>query len=112
MKKIEKAPRHLSRESQELWRDLLKKWDFFPCDLKVLQTGLESYDLVAKCRVQIEKDGLTIQGKAHPLLPVLKEARQGFLRAMKQLNFQVEEPKGRGRPTDSERRNAGNEDED
>jgi hypothetical protein len=78
--------------------------------LSILETAMQSLDLMADAQAQIDKDGLTVKGdrgqiKAHPLLAVIRDARSGFLQSMKALKLEIggdEQPAPVGRPTNSE----------
>lgn len=71
----------------------------------LLQTGLEAFDRMRECQATIKSDGPMIkdrfeQPKAHPLLPVERDARAQMLAALKAINLDLEPLRdGPGRPS-------------
>ena len=92
----DKAPKHLSREAKRIWRQLNATWQFETDSLLVLRIGLEAFDRLQDARRILDEDGLTISmGKGegarilkHPALEVEKNARSGFLQAMRLLGIE------------------------
>ena len=104
-----KPPSHLSSESKKWWRKIEESWELDDSAYILLKTALEAYDEMQKAQELIRKQGLIVKFpsgivRKHPVLEVLKVARQGFLQAWRMLNFGVEPPGEIGRPTDSQRR--------
>ena len=100
-----KAPDYLTPESKTLWDSILSEFEIDDCaGLKILSTGLESYDRAQKAREQIDEEGMTLVdrfgiSKPHPLLASERDSRAAFLSALKQLNLDLEPlKKGPGRP--------------
>lgn len=94
-------PEDLSPSARRLWRSLNKDWELDLQSMMVLRIGLLAYDQAIAAREQIDKDGAMLTTptgytKAHPLLQVEKEARQGFLQAWRMLAFNVEPPPFKG----------------
>ena len=93
--KLPAAPENLSRESRNLWRQLVRDFAIDDaCGLSTLRVGLEAYDLMRTAGSQVEREGQTFtdrfgQPRPHPLLPVLRDARAQYLAALKQLNLDV-----------------------
>jgi hypothetical protein len=89
-------PRGLSAEAKRRWRALVLEYGVDDAaGIQILHTGLQSFDLAERAAATIAKDGPTFvdrfgQPRAHPLLPVLRDARAAYLQAIKQLNFDVE----------------------
>jgi P27 family predicted phage terminase small subunit len=96
LKKLAQTPKSLSSEAKAIWRKLVAEYqieDEGGC--QILQTGLEAYTRMRDAQKQIASDGITTvdrfgQTKAHPLLPVERDARSQWLAALKQLNLDVE----------------------
>lgn len=70
---------------------------------EILRCGLVSLDRAEAAERTIARDGLSFvdkagQPKAHPLLPVARDARAAWLTALKALNLAVGEPARPGRP--------------
>lgn len=93
--KTPNPPKELSTDSKRLWRKVLADYLDLGTDsasLEVLRIGLLARDRAEKCRVQIDRDGEIIvdrfkQKKPHCLLAAERDARSGFLVALKQLGL-------------------------
>lgn len=103
MKKI-KAPDHLSKEAAKIYSDLACEYSIEDvAGLRILEKAGEYFDRAKSASEQIEKDGMTISDKfgqirPHPLLAAERDARAGFLAALKALNLDLEPIKNIGRP--------------
>jgi len=94
--RADKPPKHLSRESKRLWRQLNETWKFEADSLLVLRVGLEAFDRLQHARVILDEEGLTVTmgtGEAvrilkHPALETEKNARSGFLQSMRLLGLE------------------------
>ena len=92
----DKPPKHLSREAKRIWRQLNATWQFESDSLLVLRVGLEAFDRLQDARRILSEDGLTTKmGQdegarilKHPALEVEKNARSGFLQAMRLLGIE------------------------
>src|SRR5215467_9323289 len=92
-------PRGLSPRSRRLRRTLLAAYTFTDPELEWLQRALEQHDLADQCARTIEREGLVVDGKAHPLLAVRRDALLAGARYWRQLRFQDAPPPRRaGRP--------------
>jgi P27 family predicted phage terminase small subunit len=96
-------PNHLSKESKQIWSEIVKGWEILESDFTVLRIALESFDRLQEARRVIDKEGMILvdgKGKkyAHPALAVEKESRTGLLRAWRQLGLDLEPPQPVGRP--------------
>jgi phage terminase small subunit len=108
---VNNPPKHLSRSSKQLWRDLTTEYSLDDAaGLRILRSALESLDRAEAAREAIARDGLLIkdrwgQDKVNPLCAVERDARSSFLHAMKALSLDLEPLRsGPGRPPDSERK--------
>jgi len=78
-----------------MWRQMQSAHRFDdPASLALLRTALEAHMRGRRCRQAIDKDGETLpdrfgQVKPHPLLPAERDARAGFLSAMKILGLDL-----------------------
>lgn len=103
MTKRSKAPEHLGELERDLWVTITRDYalDDAP-GLALLAQALEAHQLARECRETIDKEGLMIAGKPHPLLITLRDARKCFGVFLKQCNFDLEPLHGRpGRPSGS-----------
>jgi hypothetical protein len=86
-------PAHLAEPERALWASAVADFDLeSDTALAVLTTGLEAHMRIAEIRHQIAVDGLTIldkfgQIKIHPLLAAERDARAGWLAAVKALGL-------------------------
>jgi len=100
VKTTQLAPRGLSDRSRRLWRDLVAAYDFQPHEHELLVRALEQNDLADQCARTIRRDGLQVDGKAHPLVAVQRDALQTSARYWRQLKFKSsgEQARRPGRP--------------
>jgi hypothetical protein len=77
----------LSPRSRRFRTKLLATYDFARHELELLDRTLEERDLADRCSAIIEREGLTVDGKAHPLLAVRRDALQTAARTWRQLRF-------------------------
>jgi P27 family predicted phage terminase small subunit len=102
---MRRAPKHLSDEARQIWREVNSKWDLQEHELAILKTGLEAFDRMNTARKLIEKHGLvyvtnTQNLRKNPACDLECKARTGFLAAFRQLGLEVpdEEKRRPGRP--------------
>jgi P27 family predicted phage terminase small subunit len=88
-------PAHLGEPEKHIWDAVFRDFDL-PTEtaLAILTAGLESHMRARLAREQVDKDGMTITGrdgqeKVHPLLAVERDARSGFLQAVKLLGLDL-----------------------
>ena len=105
LKKLAPAPKTLSPEAKDWWRKLVTEYGIEDdAGLLLLQTALESLDLMRTAQRAIKKDGATVrdrwaQVKPHPLLSVERDSRAGLLAALRELHLDLEPVRDRaGRP--------------
>jgi P27 family predicted phage terminase small subunit len=101
-----RPPKHLSRESKNLWRTITYEYELDNAGMLLLKVMLESYDRLMQARTELKHDGIVYETpsgykKAHPALSIEKDARSGFLQAWRQLNLDIEPPGSIGRPPGS-----------
>jgi len=96
-------PGHLGASGRQTWAHVVENFVLEPHHLSILQAACEARDRAESCRAQIERDGLTQpdrfgKPRMHPLLPVERDARAAFIRAMQGLGLDVVAPGPPGRP--------------
>ncbi len=99
----------LSEPAHRLKKAILEQFVFEDdASLAILDSGIQAFDLMSAAQAQVVAEGLTVPGdrggkKAHPLLSVVRDARSGFLQAMKALRLEIgadeKVSRGPGRPT-------------
>ena len=93
------SPRHLSREARTWWTKFTREWDLDESALLILQSGLEAFDRMRSAQRAIRRDGLIAKRRVHPAVAVERDARHAMLRALRQLNLDLEPLRdGPGRP--------------
>lgn len=88
------APRHLSRASRRLWRQLAEDYALGdePHALRTLTLACEALDRGEEARERIALDGAYLtdrfgQLKAHPAVAVERDARIAAMRAFRELSL-------------------------
>lgn len=91
-------PRHLSRESAELWKEVTAVYHFAVEGLPILEIALTALDRARQARREIEKVGLLFVNQksgtphANPMLKVERDAQKEFRLAWRQLDLDVSPP--------------------
>ena len=80
--------RGLSLRSRRLRRRLLASHVYAPHELEWLDRALAQFDLADECDAIIAREGLQVDGKAHPLLAVRRDALLAGARYWRQLKFE------------------------
>jgi phage terminase small subunit len=88
-------PRHLPREEQELWRELVNTYRIDDAaSREVLCQAMEARLRVRLCRTQVAEEGQTVIDKkgivrAHPLLQIERSAQASFISALRLLRLDL-----------------------
>jgi hypothetical protein len=88
-------PKHLAAPERKLWQRIVAENTFVDAaGLELLATALESRQRLRLCREAIARDGQVVkdrfgQLRGHPLLAAERDARSGFVVAMKALALDV-----------------------
>lgn len=95
--------RHLSKEMQKWYKDIVINFDLESYDIKRLLVACESWDRLQEVKEILKKDGVSIrdrfgQVKAHPLLSTERDLNSTFLKAIKDMGLDIEPPGAIGRP--------------
>jgi phage terminase small subunit len=83
------------------WVELVAEHQFETHQLLVLQAACQAWDRMEAARGELAKHGLSYTDakgmiRARPEASIEQQARIAFLRAVRELNLQVEPPKGSG----------------
>lgn len=87
------APAYLSKESQARWDVLVEEYGIADAGgLAVLETALQALDRLTEARKLIEREGAVVkdrfdQLRPHPAVQIERDARNGFLSAMRSLGI-------------------------
>ena len=104
--KSKSPPRHLSKKSKKLWREIFEGWIIDSSHEPLLEICCQSYDRIQEARREIEEHGVVLLSptgnqKANPALRIEHDATNRFLQAWRQLGLDAEPPKDVGRPPGS-----------
>ena len=85
-------PKYLSPASKKVWQSILSGYVMDEPALEILAATLAATDRMQQARAQIDKDGVLLADrfgvmKAHPLIPVERDASGCALRGWRLLNF-------------------------
>jgi phage terminase small subunit len=69
MKKLPKAPAHLSREAKTWWKKVVEGWLLDDPSLLILQSGLEALDRMREAQETVKKEGAYIKDRFGQLRP-------------------------------------------
>lgn len=102
-----KAPSSLTVEAKKIWLSICK--ENMGADTyfyTVLRVALEAFGRLQEARALVDLEGATLKNPAgyvreHPALKIEKEARAGFLAAIRMLNLDQEQLGDIGRPPGS-----------
>jgi P27 family predicted phage terminase small subunit len=90
-------PSHLRPKTKEWYRKIAESFVLESHHEKILLVACECWDQRAEAREQLAKDGLTVidkhgTKKPHPCVQIERDARTQFLRAVRELNLDVQPP--------------------
>lgn len=101
-----KPPAHLGRDGRKWWSELVKEYGIRDsAGLALVGTACECLDRLREAQAAVEKTGALVPDrygslKLNPGLALEKDARNGMLAALKQLNCDLEPLRdGPGRPS-------------
>lgn len=104
---LPKPPAHLKRDGARLWSEIAKQYSIDDAGgLALLTTAAECLDRMRAAQASIATAGELVTDrygapKLNPACGLEKDARAGFIIAMKALRLDVEPPKPPGRPPGS-----------
>lgn len=100
-----RAPRHLGKAGRALWREIAAEYAIDDAaGMALLTVAAECLDRIRAAQEAIARDGEVVkdrydQAKVHPACALEKDARAGFLAALKELHLDLEPLRDRpGRP--------------
>lgn len=106
-KSTPRPPAHLRPDGKRLWTALVAEYGITDAGgLALLTAACEALDRMRAAQASIAKDGELVTDrygapKLNPACGLEKDARNGFLAAVKALRLDVEPPKPVGRPAGS-----------
>ncbi len=98
-----RAPQHLRPETRRWWRHCVTEWPLEPHHLKLLTIAAESWDRLTAAREIIDRDGMTFldrlgHPRPHPEIAIERDCKISFMRALRELDLDLEPPAAPGRP--------------
>lgn len=98
-----KPPRHLSTASAAWYSAVVEAYELEDWQHRTLTVAAEAFDRLVQARGLVDAEGLTIedrfgQSRAHPALAIERDSRIAYLRAVRELNLEVEDPSQPPRP--------------
>ncbi len=93
-----KPPVYLSKEAKAFWRETVSEFVLEPHHLRVLEAACTALDRMNAARKEIQDRGILVEDrfgvpKANPAVAVERDARTAFLRAVRNLDLDIEPPK-------------------
>jgi phage terminase small subunit len=91
------APKHLKPATRAWFDEICRGFELESQHLKILQLAAESWDCYESARDDISANGATFKNKfgdvkPHPSVSLMQNSRLAFLRALRELNLDVQTP--------------------
>ena len=92
------APKHLKAATREWFDEIVRSYELESQHLKILAIAAEAWDSYEAARDSIAQNGMTFVNKKHgdikprPEVSIMNNSRVAFLRAMRELNLDVQAP--------------------
>lgn len=92
-----KPPAHLSTSSREWFATVADAYDLEDWQYRTLTVAAEAHDRMVQARDLVTAEGITVedrfgQSRVHPALAVERDSRIAYLRAVRELALEVEDP--------------------
>ena len=102
-KTAKRAPNHLQASTRRWFRYVVAEWGLEPHHIRILTAACESWDRCCQAREVIDREGLTYLDRfkaprARPEIGIERDSRLAFLRAVRELDLDVDPPTQPGRP--------------
>ncbi len=86
------APRHLSADARQMWREIIAEYDGWGvAELSILCSALEAFDRMRQAQKKLGKSLITEdkygQVRPHPCVAIERDSRKAYLRALNQLGI-------------------------
>ena len=97
-----KAPRHLQPATKRWFNRVTADWTLEEHHIKLLIIAAETWDRLTQAREVIAEKGLTFQDRfgtprARPEVAIERDSRTAFMRAVRELDLDLDEPTQPGR---------------
>ncbi len=98
-----KPPTYLRAATRRWWAGVVEEFDLEPHHLRLLTLAAEAWDRCQQAREALSEHGITYldrfgQPRSRPEVAVERDSRIAFARLLRELDLDVEPPRGLGRP--------------
>ncbi len=102
-KTAKRAPRHLQPETRKWFRHVAVEWPLEQHHLRLLLAACEAWDRCCQAREVVDRKGLTYEDRigaprARPEVGLERDSRLAFMRAVRELDLDIDPPTQPGRP--------------
>lgn len=84
---IPRAPSHLSARARGIWRDVLTEWQLTSAQIALLLLACEALDRAEAARVVCAREGLVLDGAAHPCVRIAEAATTTYRQCLAALDL-------------------------
>jgi P27 family predicted phage terminase small subunit len=96
------APRYLRASTRRWWTHVVETWTLETHHVMVLTAAAEAWDRLQQARAIIAREGIAVKTrdgqKVHPAIQIERDSRLAFLRALRELDLDVQAPADFRRP--------------
>ncbi len=95
---VSAAPKHLKAATRAWFDEIVREFRLESQHIRILQIACEAWDSYEEARDSIAQNGMTFLNKKHgdikprPEVAIMQNNRVAFLRAMRELNLDVQPP--------------------
>ena len=98
-----KAPKHLRPATKRWFNHVAAEWTLEQHHIKLLIVAAEAWDRLCQAREAIADNGLIFQDRfgtprVRPEVAVERDSRTAFMRAIRELDLDIDDPTQPGRP--------------
>ena len=100
---VKRAPQHLKPETRRWFRHVVSDWPLEQHHIKLLIIAAEAWDRLVAAREVIDADGVCYtnrfgEPRARPEVAIERDSRIAFMRALRELDLDLEPPTAPSRP--------------
>ena len=98
-----KAPQHLRPATKRWFNHVAAEWSLEQHHIRLLTVAAETWDRLTQAREVLAEKGLTFEDRfgtprARPEVAIERDSRTAFMRAIRELDLDINEPTQPGRP--------------
>lgn len=94
-----RPPKSLSPAVRTWWQKIADGWELDAAAVEILKTAAEAAETEARAIADLRRRGQIVNGKINPSMRIAKDASLVKLRAIRQLNLDLEPLQRPGRPS-------------